>query len=50
MKVFRLLLLLWLPLTSSAQNASPAGAPDLLIIEVSPALSTATDRFGKEVL
>ena len=32
MKVFRLLLLLWLPLTSSAQNVSPA-APDLLIID-----------------
>jgi hypothetical protein len=37
MKVFRLLLLLWLllwlPLTSSAQNASPASPPDLLIID-----------------
>jgi hypothetical protein len=33
MKAFRLLLLLWLPLTLFAQNASPAGAPDLLIID-----------------
>jgi len=33
MKAFSLLLLLWLPLTLFAQNASPAGAPDLLIID-----------------
>lgn len=32
MKIFRLLLLLWLPLTSSAQNVSPP-APDLIIID-----------------
>jgi len=33
MKIFRLLLILWLPLTSSAQNPSLATAPDLLIID-----------------
>jgi hypothetical protein len=33
MKAFSLVLLLWLPLTLSAQNASPAGAADLLIID-----------------
>jgi len=33
MKAFSLLLLLWLPLTLFAQNASPAGAPELLIID-----------------
>ena len=33
MKAFSLVLLLWLPLTVSAQNASPAGAADLLIID-----------------
>jgi hypothetical protein len=32
-KIFWLLLFLWLPLNSSAQNASLATAPDLLIID-----------------
>jgi hypothetical protein len=33
MKIFKLLLILWLPLTSSAQDISSAVAPDLLIID-----------------